>query len=72
MLYSENLLTFDAKQLSWQWDIEIEVQDITDNVVELLLLQLKKLPEETQQLLGLAAGVGAEFDLETLVSGKIT
>jgi len=26
-------------------------------VVELLLLQLKKLPEETQQLLGLAAGV---------------
>jgi len=42
-----------------------EVQDITDNVVELLLLQLKKLPEETQQLLGLAAGVGAEFDLET-------
>jgi len=21
MLYSENLLTFDAKQLSWQWDI---------------------------------------------------
>jgi len=52
MLYSENLLTFDAKQLSWQWDIaQIEVQDITDNVVELLLLQLKKLPEETQQLL---------------------
>jgi len=52
------------KQLSWQWDIaQIEVQDITDNVVELLLLQLKKLPEETQQL-GLAAGVGAEFDLE--------
>jgi len=59
--------------LSWQWDIaQIEVQDITDNVVELLLLQLKKLPEETQQLLGLAAGVGAEFDLETLaiVSGN--
>ncbi|MBW4685483.1 MAG: PAS domain S-box protein [Komarekiella atlantica HA4396-MV6] len=67
MLYSENLLTFDAKQLSWQWDIaQIEAQDITDNVVELLLIELKKLPEETQQILRLAACVGAEFDLETL------
>jgi PAS domain S-box-containing protein len=67
MLYSENLLTFDAKQLSWQWDIaQIEAQDITDNVVELLLLKLKKLPEETRQILRLAACVGAEFDLETL------
>ncbi len=67
MLYRENLLIFDAKQLNWQWDlVEIEAQDITDNVVELLLCQLKKLPEITQQLLCLAACVGAEFDLETL------
>jgi len=67
MLYRENLLIFDAKQLNWQWDlVEIEAQDITDNVVDLLLHQLKKLPEVTQQLLCLAACVGAEFDLETL------
>ncbi|MBD2309328.1 PAS domain S-box protein [Chroococcidiopsis sp. FACHB-1243] len=67
MLYSENLLTFDAKQLSWQWDIaQIQAQNITDNVVELLLLQLKKLPEETRQILRLAACIGAEFDLGTL------
>lgn len=67
MLYRENLLIFDAKQLNWQWNlVEIEAQDITDNVVELLLWQLKKLPEVTQQLLCLAACVGAEFDLETL------
>jgi PAS domain S-box-containing protein len=67
MLYSENLLTFNAKHLSWQWDIaQIQAQNITDNVVELLLLQLKKLPEETRRILRLAACVGAEFDLETL------
>ncbi len=67
MLYSENLLTFDAKQLIWQWDIaQIEAQDIADNVVELLLLKLKKLPEKTQQILRLAACVGSEFDLDTL------
>lgn len=67
MLYGENLLTFDAQQLSWQWNLaEIEAQDITDNVVELLLRQLQKLSEATQQILCLAACVGAEFDLETL------
>ncbi|MBP5974044.1 PAS domain S-box protein [Brasilonema sp. CT11] len=67
MLYGENLLTFDAQQLSWQWNLaEIEAQDITDNVVELLLRQLQKLPEATRQVLSIAACVGSEFDLETL------
>jgi PAS domain S-box-containing protein len=67
MLYCESLLTFNAEHLSWQWNTaQIEAQNITDNVVELLLIQLKKLPENTQQVLRLAACVGAEFDLETL------
>jgi PAS domain S-box-containing protein len=67
LLYGENLLTFDAQQLSWQWNLaEIEAQDITDNVVELLLRQLQKLSEATQKILSIAACVGSEFDLETL------
>ncbi|MEH2380884.1 MAG: AAA family ATPase [Nostoc sp.] len=67
MLYSENLLTFDAEHLSWQWNIvQIQAQNITDNVVELMLHKLKKLPEVTQQILRLAACVGAEFNLNTL------
>jgi PAS domain S-box-containing protein len=67
MLYSENLLTFDSEHLSWQWNIDrIQSQNITDNVVELMLTRLKKLPEVTQQILRLAACIGAEFDLDTL------
>ncbi|MDZ7951121.1 AAA family ATPase [Nostoc sp. DedQUE09] len=67
MLCSENLLTFDAKHLCWQWNIvQIQAQDITDNVVELLLSKLKKLPTKTQQILQLAACIGAEFNLDTL------
>jgi PAS domain S-box-containing protein len=67
MLYSENLLTFDAEHLCWQWNItDIQAQNITDNVVELMLHKLKKLPENTQQILRLAACVGAEFNLDTL------
>ena len=67
MLHSENLLTFDAEDLSWQWNIaQIQTQDITNNVVELMLHKLNKLPENTQQILRLAACVGAEFNLNTL------
>ncbi|MEH2203175.1 MAG: AAA family ATPase [Nostoc sp.] len=74
-LYSENLLTFDSlltkgrqrRVGGWQWNIsQIQAQDITDNVVELMLHKLKKLPENTQQILRLAACIGAEFNLDTL------
>ncbi|HAX86296.1 MAG TPA: hypothetical protein DCY91_08505, partial [Cyanobacteria bacterium UBA11370] len=66
-LYAENLLAFDFERLSWQWNIaEIEAQGITDNVVELVIGKLKKLPESTQRVLRLAACVGASFDLNTL------
>jgi predicted ATPase/signal transduction histidine kinase/tRNA A-37 threonylcarbamoyl transferase component Bud32 len=51
----------------WQWDVnQIEAMGITDNVVELMIGQVKKLPESTQQVLRLAACVGASFDLNTL------
>jgi len=67
MLYGKNWLTFDAEQRSWQWNMtQIQAQNITDNVVELMLTKLKTLPESTQQILHLAACVGAEFNLETL------
>ncbi|MBD1865440.1 MULTISPECIES: AAA family ATPase [Trichocoleus] len=67
MLYGQNLLTFDAAHRSWQWNIaQIEAQNITDNVVDLMLVKLKKLPKDTQRLLRLAACIGSEFDLDTL------
>jgi predicted ATPase len=66
-LYAENLLSFDLENLRWQWDItHIEGKNITDNVVELMLSKLKKLPPTTQQVLQFAACVGADFDLSTL------
>ncbi len=66
-LHSENLITFDFERHCWQWDISnIEAQGITDNVVELMIGELKKLPPITQQVLRLASCVGASFDLNTL------
>jgi predicted ATPase/signal transduction histidine kinase/tRNA A-37 threonylcarbamoyl transferase component Bud32 len=74
-LYQENLLTFERPQSTpesthsgqWNWDIQhIESLCITENVVELMIAKLKKLPEFTQHLLQLAACVGNCFDLYTL------
>ncbi|MEG4105748.1 AAA family ATPase [Microcoleus sp. S13_C5] len=66
-LHTENLITFDFERHGWQWDISnIEAKGITDNVVELMIGKVKKLPPVTQQVLRLAACVGADFDLNTL------
>ncbi|WP_341530570.1 PAS domain S-box protein [Nostoc sp. UHCC 0302] len=66
-LHTDNLLTFNFEFNAWQWNLaQIQAMNITDNVVELMIHQLKKLPESTQYILRLAACVGAEFDLKTV------
>ncbi|WP_445247626.1 trifunctional serine/threonine-protein kinase/ATP-binding protein/sensor histidine kinase [Microcoleus sp. OTE_8_concoct_300] len=66
-LYEENLLIFNSGQRNWDWNIsEIEAVGITDNVVELMVGKLRKMPDSTQQVLRLAACVGNSFDLNTL------
>jgi predicted ATPase/serine phosphatase RsbU (regulator of sigma subunit)/tRNA A-37 threonylcarbamoyl transferase component Bud32 len=70
-LYEEDWLhfvnpTFEQKG-HWQWDIDqIEALNMTDNVVDLMIGKLKKLPETAQQVLRLAACIGNHFDLDTL------
>ena len=66
-LHSEKAIHFELDSLSWQWDLtQIEAMDITDNVVELMINKIKKLPPPTQHILCLAACIGAFFDLDTL------
>jgi predicted ATPase/signal transduction histidine kinase/GAF domain-containing protein/tRNA A-37 threonylcarbamoyl transferase component Bud32 len=75
-LHDDKLITFAApesalskggSQGGWQCDIaEVEALALTDDVVEFMALQLQKLPNETQEMLKLAACIGAKFDLHTL------
>lgn len=66
-LYNENLLTFNFGVNQWEWDLEqIERMGFTDNVVELMVVQLQKLPPSVQEILTTAAYLGTEFDLKTL------
>ncbi len=63
-LYQENLLNFDH---GWKWNIkQIEAMNITDNVVDLMIGKLKKLPKDTQKVLSIAAAIGNSFDLNLL------
>ena len=66
-LNAKKLITFDPTTLSWQWDvIRIESQDITDNVVEMMIENVRGLPKATQKSLRFAACIGSFFDLHTL------
>ncbi len=67
-LHDDKLVSFDCEIQYWQCDIaQVKALAITDDVVEFMALQLQKLPIETQDSLKLAACIGAQFDLNTLV-----
>ena len=67
-LHDDGLISFNWEIRHWQCDIaQVKALAITDDVVEFMALQLQKLPRETQDVLKLAACIGSQFDLNTLV-----
>lgn len=59
-LHQDGLITFNWDIRHWQCDIaQVRALAITDDVVEFMALQLQKLPTETQNILKLAACIGA-------------
>ncbi|WP_371416939.1 AAA family ATPase, partial [Dolichospermum sp. UHCC 0259] len=66
-LHQDEMIQFNWEDKCWQCDIsQINQQALTDDVVDLIILQLQKLPESTQEVLKLAACIGNQFDLATL------
>jgi PAS domain S-box-containing protein len=69
-LAEENLLTFDHGERRWSWDLDrIHAKGYTDNVVDLMVGKLNRLPVETVNALKQLACLGnsAEFALMALV-----
>src|SRR5262244_3756406 len=69
-LAEEALLTFDHGQGRWSWDLNrIHAMGYTDNVVDLVVGKLSRLPIETQNALQQLACLGnsADFALLTMV-----
>ncbi len=66
-LHQDRLLAFDRGLRGWRWDLDaIQALGITDNVVDLMLDRMRRLPAPTQRALQMAACTGSAFDLETL------
>ncbi|HEY9829482.1 MAG TPA: serine/threonine-protein kinase PknK, partial [Stenomitos sp.] len=66
-LHEDEHIKFNSQEGYWQCDIaQVNRLSLTDDVVEFMAQQLRKLPRETQEVLKLAACIGNEFDLETL------
>jgi predicted ATPase len=60
-------LRYRAGADCWDWDLAaIEQAEYTDNVAELLLEKIRRLPTAAQRLLQLAASIGNRFTLDTL------
>jgi predicted ATPase len=72
-LAEEGLLTFDHSAMRWSWDLDrIHAKGYTDNVVDLIVGKLNRLPARTQKALQLFACIGnsAEYVLlETAYEG---
>ena len=66
-VHQEGLITFDGQEGRWRWDIaRLKARGITENIVEFMIGNLKRLAVPTQQVLRLAACIGSSFDLHTL------
>jgi PAS domain S-box-containing protein len=66
-LAEEGLFAFDAGAATWTWDLaRIRAKRYTDNVVELMVGKLKRLPDTTQDALKQLACVGNVAEIATL------
>jgi len=72
-LADEGLLAFDPVVPGWRWDMErLHAKGYTDNVVDLMVGKLTRLPVETQSALQQLACLGnaAEITMLSIVLGK--
>jgi predicted ATPase/signal transduction histidine kinase len=66
-LVADGMLFLDRQERRWRWDVAgIEQAGITDNVVDLMLGRLHRLPPHTQSVLKAAGCLGNTFDLQLL------
>ena len=67
-LCEEHLLRFDAHEAIWKWDLQrIRTRGFTDNVVELMVAKLARLPLDTQVMLQQLACLGNTAAADSLV-----
>jgi predicted ATPase/signal transduction histidine kinase len=67
LMYARDLFRFLPDAHRWSWDeSEIERAPISDNVLDLMVQAIDRLPPEARRLLEIGACIGHEFELRTL------
>jgi PAS domain S-box-containing protein len=67
VLAEERLVYFEHRQVAWNWNLaEIQTRGFTDNVVDLMIRKLRRLPAPTQEALKLLACLGANTEIAIL------
>ena len=68
-LHRSGLLAFDAERGAWAWDARrIAEASLTENVVELMVTTIRRLPEETQRALRISACLPDRIELDLLAA----
>jgi PAS domain S-box-containing protein len=72
-LAEDGMLTFDHGAARWSWDVNrIHAKGYTDNVADLMVAKLTRLPADTQKALQQLACLGNIAELPTLLIGLET
>jgi PAS domain S-box-containing protein len=66
-LVEDRLIAFDRSSAAWNWDLaRVQARGFTDNVVDLMVGKLGRLPDRTQDVLKLFACLGNTAEIATL------
>ncbi|MCP3925364.1 MAG: AAA family ATPase [Desulfobacterales bacterium] len=72
-LFYNKLISYNYTNGEWTWDLEtIKKEAITDNVVDLMIKKIRRLPDKIQEIIKTASCIGSRFNLFLLskTSGK--
>lgn len=66
-LIKTEMIKFNYDERKWDWEIDkINSVTISDNIIELLISRIKKLPDDSWEVLKIASCIGNNFNLNLL------
>jgi predicted ATPase/signal transduction histidine kinase len=68
-LAEEQLLRFEAREAAWRWDLKgIRAKGFTDNVADLMIVKLRRLPSVTQEAMKRLSCLGNAVKVSTILA----
>ncbi len=66
-LYQKKQIFFDIESRHWKFELSsIQEMDVTENLIDLLIQRLRQMPDESLEMLRIAACIGNRFGIEML------